>query len=60
MIQGYDQWKTASPYDDEAPCEVCGLDPADCKCTICPECGAQPDTACIESCGHHPAKPPTA
>lgn len=39
-FHGYDQWKTASPYDDEAPCEICGIDPADCQCPECPVCEA--------------------
>ena len=49
-FQGYDQWKTACP-NDEMPCMICGIDPADCECPICEICGVQGDPSCIESCG---------
>ena len=42
-FQGYDQWKTASPFDDIEPCEVCGKDESVCECPECPECGTHGD-----------------
>jgi len=55
-FQNYDQWKTASPYDaDESPCEICGIDPAECKCPECPECGEHGNPACKINAGKTPA-----
>ena len=31
---------------DEGPCQVCGVDPADCKCPECACCGSQGDPKC--------------
>ena len=45
-FQGYDQWKTASPYDDEQPCKVCELDAAECECPECQQCGEHGDPRC--------------
>jgi hypothetical protein len=45
-FQGYDQWKTASPFDDIEPCEVCGKDESVCECPECPECGTHGDPDC--------------
>ena len=45
-FNGYDQWKTASPYDDEPPCEVCGKDTAICECPECPVCNEHGNPAC--------------
>ena len=50
-FRGYDQWKTASPYDDEYPCEVCDLDPADCECPECPVCHEQGNPVCHAEAG---------
>ena len=33
---------------EEGPCAVCAMDPADCICLECPECGAQGDPKCYE------------
>ena len=51
LPRGYDQWKTASPYDDEPPCMICERDSAECECPVCSKCGAQGDPTCFESCG---------
>lgn len=57
-FQGYDQWKTASPYDDEGPCEVCGKDTAICECPECPICSEHGNPKCainkdsIKKTGH--------
>jgi DNA-directed RNA polymerase subunit RPC12/RpoP len=44
-IPGYDQWKTASPFDEENGevfCPDCGLDFPDLTPgAACPECGAK-------------------
>ena len=46
LPSGYDAWKTASPYDDEGPCEVCGLDTVICICPECPKCSVHGDPRC--------------
>lgn len=46
-FQCYDQWKTASPYDDvDEACEVCHQDPAICECPECPECSEHGNPKC--------------
>ena len=51
---GYDQWKTASPYDDYPEiCEACGVDASSCTCPECPECGDIGNLACANIC-HSP------
>lgn len=30
---------SGTPYDEDPPCAACGLDPDQCECPICPECG---------------------
>ncbi len=46
LPRGYDAWKTASPYDEEMPCEVCGLDSAVCECPECPVCSEHGNPKC--------------
>lgn len=55
MIRGYDQWKTASPYDDQVDWAEYGIDCPECECDApeeqdcdgdtvefwCPDCGHQ-------------------
>jgi hypothetical protein len=35
-----------NPMDEFPVCEVCGKDPNDCTCEICPVCGVQGDINC--------------
>ena len=50
---GYDQWKTASPFDEYGPeiCEVCAKDVDDCECPECPVCGEIGNLHCLENHG---------
>jgi len=51
VVSGYDQWKTASPYDEEQPCEVCSEYSEDCECPECPSCGEQGNPVCHAEAG---------
>ena len=31
----------------DVECEICDLDPAECKCPVCPSCGVQGDPRCF-------------
>lgn len=52
-FRGYDQWKTASPWDEYGPeiCEVCAKDDDDCECPECPVCGEMGNLHCIQNHG---------
>ncbi len=41
----------AGPDDFDPPCEVCGVDPDDCKCPTCPKCGVVGDMDCYDNHG---------
>ena len=41
---------TNTPYEEEGPCELCGLDVDECTCPPCPKCGAVGDPACSKVC----------
>lgn len=55
---GYDQWKTASPWDEYGPeiCEVCAKDVDDCECEECAVCGEMGNLHCLQ---HHGVVDPT-
>ena len=36
-------------WDEE--CEMCGVDPADCECPECPNCGEQGNPVCYAEAG---------
>lgn len=38
-------------YDEDYPCEVCGLFPDDCICLECPQCDVVGDPECYEQHG---------
>lgn len=43
---------SGTPYDEDPPCEVCGLDPCGgengCQCPECPDCGTAGIVTCYE------------
>ncbi len=47
---------SGTPFDEDAPCECCGLMPDHCICPECPECGECGNPKCYE--GHGLARTP--
>ena len=45
-MKGYDSWKTASPWDYDYPCELCGEMPDYCICPECRVCGDYGNPEC--------------
>ncbi len=41
-----------TPYDDDYPCELCGVDPVSCDCPVCGVCSEQGNPACYDNEGH--------
>lgn len=39
---------SSAPYDEDYPCELCGLFENDCICPECPECKAVGDPDCYK------------
>lgn len=37
-----------SEFDEFPPCEICGKDPAECTCPICPKCHEQGSPGCYD------------
>lgn len=42
---------SGTPFDEDHPCECCGLFPDDCICPECPECGEHGNPKCYEGHG---------
>jgi hypothetical protein len=53
-FRNYDQYKTASPYDDLEYCPLCGQMDMRCKCEECDQCGELGRVECIDE---HELKP---
>jgi len=53
-FRNYDQYKTASPYDDPEYCHLCGQMDMRCQCKECDECGEIGRIECIDE---HSLKP---
>lgn len=53
-MRGYDQWKTASPYDEPEYCTICGQMDTRCKCPACPTCDIIGRVECINEHGIKP------